>query len=148
MDNTLFGLINLSRPSTDTFRERDNNAVLPTLRVACVCLCRQSQCLYDTFFDLLNLFHSFWGMFRERHDNTATNVSALNNYKLHARGSETLQIFTFRLLKGKERTSVTFRIEGNIPISVHVFAFLLIVEQGIVFIHDAAIFFLHVCAFA
>jgi len=48
----------------------------------------------------------------------------------------------------KTKTSVTFRTDGNIPISLHVFAFLLIVEQDIVFIHDAAFFFLHVCAFA
>jgi hypothetical protein len=67
---------------------------------------------------------------------------------LHARWSETLQTFTFRQLKGKQRTSVTFRTDGNITISLHVFAFLLIVEQDIVFIHDAAFFFLHVCAFA
>ena len=72
----------------------------------------------------------------------------MGNYTLHARGSETLQTFTFRLLKGKQKTSVTFRTDGNIPISLHVFVFLLIVEQDIVFIHDAAFFFLHVCAFA
>jgi len=42
---------------------------------------------------------------------------------------------------------VTFQTDGNIPISLHVFAFLLIVEEYIVFIHDAAFFFLHVCAF-
>jgi len=87
-------------------------------------------------------------MFRERHDNTVIHASYMGNYMLHARGSETLQTFTFRLLKGKQRTSVTFRTDGNIPISLHVFAFLLIVEQDIVFIHDAAFFFLHVCAFA
>jgi hypothetical protein len=63
-------------------------------------------------------------------------------------GSETLQTFTFRLPKGKQRISVTFQTDGNIPILLHVFAFLLFVEQGIVFIHDAAFFFLHVCAFA
>jgi hypothetical protein len=38
-------------------------------------------------------------------------------------------------------------IDVNVPISLHVFAFLLIVEEDIVFIHDAAFFFLHVCAF-
>jgi hypothetical protein len=50
----------------------------------------------------------------------------------------------------KKRTSVTFQTDGNIPISLHFFAFLLIFEQDIVFIHDAAFlfFFLHVCAFA
>jgi len=73
----------------------------------------------------------------------------MSSYMLHARGSETPQTFTFWLLKGKQRTSATFRTYGNNPISVHVFAFLLIVEQDIVFIHDAAFFFfLHVCAFA
>jgi len=42
---------------------------------------------------------------------------------------------------------VAFQTDGKIPISLHVFAFLLIV-QDIAFIHDAAFFFLHVCAFA
>jgi hypothetical protein len=65
---------------------------------------------------------------------------------LHAQESETLQTFTFRLLTGLERISVTFQTDGNITVSVHVFALLLTVEQDIVFIHDAA-FFLHVCAF-
>jgi len=72
----------------------------------------------------------------------------MGNCMLHAQESETLQTFTFRLLKGKQRTSVTFKTDGNIPISLHVFAFLLIVKEDIVFIHDAAFFFLHVCAFA
>jgi hypothetical protein len=112
-----------------------------------VCLCRKPLCLYDTFFDLLTLFRRFWEMFRERHDNNVIHVSHTGNYMLHAQGSETLQTFTFRLLKGKQRTSVTFQTDGNIPISLHVFAFLLIVQQNISFIHNAA-FFLHVCAFA
>jgi len=72
----------------------------------------------------------------------------MRNYMLHALGSETLQTFTFRLLKGKQRTLVTFQTDRNIPISLHVFTFLLIVQQDIVFIHDAAFFFLDVCAFA
>jgi len=87
-------------------------------------------------------------MYRERHDNTVIHASDMGNYMLHARGSETLQTFTFRLLKGKQRTSVTFQTDGNIPISLHIFSSQLIVEQDIVFIHDAASFFLHVCAFA
>jgi uncharacterized protein (UPF0262 family) len=86
-------------------------------------------------------------MFRERHDNTVIHASDMGNYMLHAQGSETLQTFTFRLLKGKQTTSVTFQTDGNIPILLCVFAFLLIVEQDIVFIHNA-VFFLHVCAFA
>jgi len=86
-------------------------------------------------------------MFCERHDNTVIPASHMGKYMLHARESETLQTFTFRLLKGKQRTSVTFQTDCNIPISLHVFAFLLIFEEDIVFIHDAA-FFLHVCAFA
>ena len=89
------------------------------------------MCLYDTFFDLLNLFRPFWEMFHEQHDNTVIHASHIGNYMLHARGSETLQTFTFRLLKGKQRTSVTFQTDSNIPISLHVFAFLLIVEQDI-----------------
>jgi len=111
-----------------------------------VCVCVGIPCLY-TFVDLLALFRPLWEMFRERHDNTVIHASHMGNYMLHARQSETLQTFTFRLLKGKQRTSVTFQTDGNIPISLHVFAFLLIVEQDIVFIRDAA-FFLHVCAFA
>jgi hypothetical protein len=86
-------------------------------------------------------------MFRKRHDNTVIHASDMGNYMLHARGSETLQTFAFRLLKEKQRTSVAFRTDGNIPISLDVFAFLLIVEQDSAFIHDVA-FFLHVCAFA
>ena len=87
-------------------------------------------------------------MFRERHDNTVIHASDVGNYMLHARGSETLQTFTFRQMKEKKRTLVTFRTDGNILISLRVFALLLIVEQDTLFIHDAAFFFLHVCAFA
>jgi hypothetical protein len=87
-------------------------------------------------------------MFRKRYDNTVIHASHMGNYMLHARGSETLQTFTFRVLTGKERTSVTFQTDGNIPMLLPACAFLLIVEQDIVFIHDAAFFFLHVCAFA
>jgi len=88
-------------------------------------------------------------MFCERQDNTVIHASHMGKYMLHAQESETLQTFTFRLLKVKnKKTSVTFQTEGNIPVSLHVFAFLLIVEQDTVFIHDAAFFFLHVCAFA
>ena len=87
-------------------------------------------------------------MFRKRHDNTVNHASHMGNYMLHAQESETLQTFTFRLLTGKERTSVSFQTDGNITTSLHVFAFLLIVGEDIVFIHDAAFFFLHVCAFA
>jgi len=86
-------------------------------------------------------------MFRKRHDNTVIHASHMGNYMLHARGSETLQTFTFRLLAGKQRSSVTFQTDGNITISLLVFAFLLTVEKDVVFIHDAA-FFMHVRAFA
>jgi len=85
-------------------------------------------------------------MFRKRHDITVIHDSQMGNYMLHARGSETLQTFTLRLLTGIERTSVTFQTDGNITISIHVFAFLFIVKQDIVFIHDAP-FFMHVRAF-
>jgi hypothetical protein len=88
-------------------------------------------------------------MFCERYDKTVIHASHMGNYMLHAQESETLQIFTFRLLKWKQKTSATFQTDGNIPISLHVFAFLLIVKEDIVFIRDAAFFFfLHVCAFA
>jgi len=152
-DNTFFRLLNLSRRSSEIFRWRDDNTVLTTLRVTCtcvcvgVCVCRKPQCLHETFFDLLNLFRPFWEMFRKRHDNTVIHASHMGNYMLYARGSETLQTFTFRPLTGKVRTSVTFQTDGNITISLHVFAFLLIVVQDIVFIHDAA-FFMHVRGFA
>jgi hypothetical protein len=112
-----------------------------------VCLCRKPHCLYDTFFDLLTLFRRFWEMFCERYDNTVIHASHTGNYMLHVQGSETIQTFTFRLLKGKQTTSVTFQTDGNMPISLQVFASLLIVEQNISIIHNAA-FFLHVCAFA
>jgi hypothetical protein len=113
----------------------------------CVCVCRKPQCLHETFFDLLNLFRPFSEMFRKWHVNTVIHASRIGNYMLHARGSETLQTFIFRLLTGKQRTSVTFQTDGNITISLNVFAFLLIVEQDIVFIHDADCF-MQVCAFA
>jgi hypothetical protein len=87
-------------------------------------------------------------MFCEWQDNTVIHDFLMGNYMLHAWESETLQTFTFQLLKGKQKTSVTFQTDGNIPISLHVFAFLLIVEKDIVFIHDADFFFLHVYAFA
>jgi hypothetical protein len=90
-------------------------------------------------------------MFCEWHENTVIHASDMGNYMLLARGSKTLQTFAFRLLKGK-RTSVAFRTDGIIPVLLDVFAFLLIVEQDIAFIHNAAFFFffflLHVCAFA
>ena len=86
-------------------------------------------------------------MIRKRYDNTVIHASHMGNYMLHARGSETLHTLTFRLLKEKQRTTVTFQTDGKIPISLHVFAFLLIVQQNIVFIHDGD-FFLHVCVFA
>jgi len=87
-------------------------------------------------------------MFCERQDNTVIHASHMGKYMLHAQESETLQTFTFRLLKGKQQTSVTFQTDGNIPIPSHVFHFLLIVQEDIVLIHDAAFFFLHACAFA
>jgi len=59
-------------------------------------------------------------MFRERHDNTVIHASHIGNYMLHAQGSETQQTYTFRLLKGKQRTSVTFQTDGNIQIALHV----------------------------
>jgi hypothetical protein len=85
-------------------------------------------------------------MFRKQHDNNVIHASRMGNYMLHVRGSETVQTFTFQLLNRKERTSVTFQTDSNITISLHVFAFLLIVEQDIVFIHNSA-FFMHVRAF-
>ena len=62
------------------------------------------------------------------------------------------EISLFRIQKHSVVTyhysgTVTFLTEGNIPISLHVFFFVLIVEQDIVLIHDAVFFFLHMCAF-
>jgi len=149
-DNTIFCLLNFSRRSSEMFANEMTTQCcqLWESRVcACVRVCRRPQCLHETFFHLFNLFRPFWEMFCKRHDNTVIHASHMGNYMLHAGRSETLQTFTFRLLTGKERTSVTYQTDGNITISLHVFAFLLIVEQDIVFIHDAA-FFMHVRAFA
>jgi hypothetical protein len=62
---------------------------------------------------------------------TLIHASDMGNYMLHAWGSETLQTFTFWFLKKKQRTSLTFQTDGNIPILLNVFASLLIVEQDI-----------------
>ena len=87
-------------------------------------------------------------MFSERQDNTVIHASHMGKYMLRAQKSETLQTFTFSLLLGKQKTSAIFRADGNIPIPSHVFPFLFIVQEDIVLIHDAAFFFLHVCASA
>jgi hypothetical protein len=70
-------------------------------------------------------------MFRERHDNTVIHASHMGNYTLHVQGVETLQTYTFRLLKRKQRTPVIFQTVDNIPTALHVFTFPLIVEQDI-----------------
>jgi hypothetical protein len=44
-----------------------------------------------------------------------------------------------------DSTSVTFLTQDNILISLHVFVFVLIVQEDIVFIHDTVFFFLDVC---
>ena len=67
-------------------------------------------------------------MFCEQQDNTVIHASHMSKYMLHAQESEKLQTYKFRLLKGKQKTSVTFQTDGNNQISSHVFAFLLIVE--------------------
>jgi len=126
-DNTFLHLPNLSRRSAKcTANGMKRQCCQPWQSH----VCWKPLCFY-TFFDLLTLFRPFWEMFRERHDNTVIHASHTGNYTLHAQGSETLPTFTFRLLKGKQRTSVTFQTDGNIPILLHVFAFLLIVEQDI-----------------
>jgi len=75
-------------------------------------------------------------MFCKRQDNTVIHASHMGKYMLHAQQSETLQIFTFRLLKEKHKTSVTFQTDGNIPVSLHVFAFLLIFKNRASYIQD------------
>jgi hypothetical protein len=87
-------------------------------------------------------------MFCEGQDNTVIHASHMGKYMFHAQESEALQTFTLRFLKGKQKTSVTFQTDGNIPVSLHIFPFLLTVEEDIVFIHDSAFLFLYVCAFA
>jgi hypothetical protein len=115
--DTLFHLLNLSRRYSEGWQH------CCQAWESHLCLCRKRPCLYDTLFHLLNLYRPFWEMFRERHDNTVIHVSHMGNYMLHARRSETLQTFTFQLLNGKQRTSVTFQTDGNIPISLHVLLF-------------------------
>jgi hypothetical protein len=68
-------------------------------------------------------------MFRKRNDKNVIHASHMRNYMLHAVGSETLQTFTLQLLKKKNSSDISDR--HNVPISIHVFAFLLIVEQDI-----------------
>ena len=85
-------------------------------------------------------------MFCERQDNTVIQLSHGQIYIACSRVGNPTNIY-IPAPEGKT-TSVTFQTDGNIPISLHVFAFLLIVEEDIVFIYDAAFFFLHVCAFA
>ena len=60
-------------------------------------------------------------MFCEQQDNTVIHAYHMGKYMLHARELETLQTFTFWLLKGKQKTLVTFQTDGNIPISLNVF---------------------------
>ena len=117
---------------------------LPTPKVMCVCVGSPSVYMKPS-----STFSTCFVLSRKCFANgmtTLIHASHMGNYMLHAQGSETLQTFTFRLLKGKQRTSVTFQTDSNIPISLHIFAFLLLL-QDIVFIHDAAFFSLHVCAF-
>jgi hypothetical protein len=116
--------------------------VLPTLRVTCVSV--GSPCVYmipsSTFSTCFVLSGKCFA-----NGVTVIRASHMGNYMLHAQVLETLQMFTFWLPKGKQRTSVTFQTDGNIPVSLHIFAFLLIVEQDIVLIYNAAFFFLCVC---
>ena len=91
----------------------------------CVCVCVGSPSVYMKPSSTFSTCRPFWEMFRKRHDNTMIHASHMGNYMLHAGGSVTLQTLTFRLLTGKERTSVTFQTDGNITILLHVFAFLL-----------------------
>jgi hypothetical protein len=51
------------------------------------------------FFNLPNLFCPFWEMFCEQQDNTVIHASHMGKYMLHAQELETLQTFTFWLLK-------------------------------------------------
>jgi hypothetical protein len=127
--NTFFHLLNLSRRSSEMFANGMTTQCCQPWESR-VCLCGKPLCLY-IFFDLLNLFRPIWETFRERHNNTVIHAFHMSNYILHAQGSETLQTYTFRLLKRKQRTSVTFQTDGNIPIVLHAFTFLLIVKQDI-----------------
>jgi hypothetical protein len=120
-DNTFFGPINLSHPSTDTFRQRDNNTMLSTLLVMCVCvseapvfiwyLLRPSQPLSSFLGDVSRTAWQhcnpcFW------HGQLYVACSGVGNRtNIYIPAPE-----------GKT-TSVTFRTEGIIPISLHAFTF-------------------------
>ena len=95
-----------------------------------VCVCVGSPCVYIPSSTSSSCFVLSGKCFANGMT-TLIHASHMGNYTLHAQGSETLLTFTFRLLKGKQRTSVTFQTDGDIPISLHVFAFQLIVEQDI-----------------
>jgi hypothetical protein len=97
--------------------------VLTTLTVTCVSVSEAPVFMY--LLRPSQPVSSFLGNVSQRHDNSVIHISDMDNYMLHVRGSETLQTFTFRILKKKQRTSVTFQIDGNIPISLHVFASIL-----------------------
>jgi hypothetical protein len=85
-------------------------------------------------------------MFCGRQDNIVIHASHMGKYVACSKVGHPTNIY-IPAAEGKTKTSVTFQTDGNIPISLHVFAFLLTVEEDIVFIYHAAFFFLHVCAF-
>jgi len=70
-----------------------------------------------------------------------------NSECLHLLEILLLRIQTHSVVTHHYSGAVTFLTEGNVPISLHVFLFVLIVQQDIVLIHDALFFFLHVCVF-
>ena len=114
-----------------------------------MCLCVGSPCVHIPSSTFSTSFVLSGKCFlSERQDNTVIHASHMGKYMLRAQKSETVQTFTFRLLLGKQKTSAIFQADGNIPIPSHVFPFLFIVQEDIVLIHDAALFFLYVCAFA
>ena len=138
-DNTFFHLLYLSCRSARCFANGMTTQCCQPWQSR-VCLCRKPLCLY-TFFDLLALFHPLWERFCERQNNTDPCFSHGQLYVACSTVGNPTNIY----IPAPEGKTKNF---SDIPISLHVFAFLLIVGEDTVFIHDAAFFFLHVCAFA
>jgi hypothetical protein len=146
MDNTCFHLLNPSCRSREMFRYRDNNTVLPNLRVTCVSVSAAPVFIY--LLRTSQRVSSFLGNISwtaRQHCDPCFSHEQI--YVACSRVGNPTNIYT-PAPEGKTKTSVTFQTDCNIPVSLHVFAFLLIVEEDIAFIHYAVFFFLHVCAFA
>jgi hypothetical protein len=156
--NTFFNLLNLLRRSSEMFRERNGKTVLPALRVTCVCVrvcvCVRSPVVYmkpssnfSTCFVVSGKCFAH-GMTTPTCQPRESRIYVCPNpERLHLPEISLLRIQTHSVVTHHYSGAVTFLTEGNIRISLHVFVFVLAVEQDIVLIHDAVFFFLHVRAF-